>query len=309
MLLATPVVFAQHGEIFAGDTCAYFYATGPLTYVSPGIPLDVSYFYWALDSACRAKTRWEIADSLDKVTSLDSLRLFYKYLARAIDYDALLYLRMRHEYSTAGLFPEVRPTYKTNIATALGFVGQRYHALTEEDTSLAALISHGVIGIYKVRVRDVTLTKVTGQQTWLGTPADTTYRYHARCTILERLFGQGVIRNCCQTNYTEDDCIAMNWAADAPNEIWEYDSLRTDELLLPDRVYYVFLNYWPSDNFTTKTSRYSICPIQLDDHIMAFPLENGVVIDTGNHFGMGNVVAEVEFHSRMEAMIHVIIKE
>ncbi|MBI5645528.1 MAG: hypothetical protein HY962_01240 [Ignavibacteriae bacterium] len=230
MLLATPVVFAQHGEIFAGDTCAYFYATGPLTYVSPGIPLDVSYFYWALDSACRAKTRWEIADSLDKVTSLDSLRLFYKYLARAIDYDALLYLRMRHEYSTAGLFPEVRPTYKTNIATALGFVGQRYHALTEEDTSLAALISHGVIGIYKVRVRDVTLTKVTGQQTWLGTPADTTYRYHARCTILERLFGQGVIRNCCQTNYTEDDCIAMNWAADAPNEIWEYDSLRTDEL-------------------------------------------------------------------------------
>jgi hypothetical protein len=258
MLVSCTALHAQKGPgiVVPVDTCNYFYTNGAADYNQPDMPFDVYNTYVGLDSLCRSLGLNEYLARLQAKQSLDSALMFMRSIARAIDYDPLLFRRIRHEL----MYPHHGP-YRIGLGAVLEFWRQRFSDWRGSDSSFYRYLMADVVGVYEVQVNDVTVQPQPG---WLhevptGYPGDTIFTYCARCTLLRKFFGMKTPNNCAGWDYSESpNCMSIAWSVGNDIARPYFDNLSA--LFRPGVHYIVFTGIYTSRNEVTRQIRYALSP-------------------------------------------------
>lgn len=308
-LFAVNLIYSTFGQqwdtIEEADSCRKFHrpALTSLPPLNTSMPLDVLIGYIALDSICRNVEKEEFESRVRNMT-LDSLKYGLKYLQRIANYDRLLY----GQYNRATY---KREGYKIWPNEAYGLILEQFRQRTQLDRTDSLLLQ--AMYIYHVRPID----QIVFTTPWVFAPD--TARVEIYCTKLEVLdvvVGDILPNSCRNLKHIVSSpqalgCITVSWSRRHPEDTFDrHDSLfqesRGPGLLEIGKEYIALFEVHTGVLADTAGSGAESYDITIDYRIGRYahetfilPIEQGIVIDQYNSFGLGEVMPVASFKDRL----------
>ncbi|MFP4528154.1 MAG: hypothetical protein ACLFQX_06365 [Candidatus Kapaibacterium sp.] len=282
---------------------------------SLNMPYDVLLGYIALDSVCNYASRAAYKEFLSRQNYNDTLRYIMRYYYKVVDYDPIIFKQYLYQADIDSINPaNVRSDISKLIAhSPTPFIHKMllnsfYIAHVRISDTIRTVDTNAMTCKNGIIVTAEVLDLIKGQRLPNCTDYNYPYKYNEKSDRNDKASAYPSLPDPCLQFYyclewhrgvNPDDRVNMNdlKAVDSHGNPW----------VKKDKEYIVFLNLIFNCRHQGKYYLSAFPSTSVSETLSMYPIENGMVQDPGNEFGLGTSVPLATFKNALNSLINEIV--